>query len=78
MKSSSEDRSARAITTHHRDPVPGYPDPLSEVLHLAEKLDLAAVNARPLDLEAAWETGELTGDLAMVRSLLDQGLREAA
>ena len=73
-----EDRSARAITTHHRDPVPGYPDPLSEVLHLAEKLDLAAVNARPLDLEAAWETGELTGDLAMVRSLLDQGLREAA
>lgn len=73
-----EDRAIRAIATHHRHPVPGYHDSLSEVIFLAEKLDLAAVNAHAVDLDELWTTGQLSGDPAAVRAILGEEQRRAA
>lgn len=58
--------SARAIADHHREPPPDAPDPRTEVIYLAERIDLAAAGGRPYDLDAWFATGALTAskDLA--------------
>ena len=73
-----EEQATRAITTHHRNPVPAYPDSLSEVLFLAEKLDLAHVNATAVNLDELWSLGGLSGDPAQVRAIMGDEERLAA
>ena len=73
-----EERATRAIANHHRSPVPQFADPLGEVIFLAERIDLAAVNGKPLDLDALWESGGLTGDASVLRNILGEDQRLAA
>jgi HD-like signal output (HDOD) protein len=70
-----DERATRAIAAHHREPLPDWDDPLNETLFVAEKLDLAATNGTPLDLDALWAKARLTGDLS--RAILSDD-REAA
>ena len=78
MRWGLEERATRAIAYHHRDPVPRFADPLSEVIFLAEKMDLAAVNGRSLDYDAVWQNGGLTGDVSALRNILGEDRRQAA
>lgn len=55
---------ARAVASHHRDPVPAERDALCEVLFVAERVDIARQKAVPFDADAAWAEGALTGDKA--------------
>jgi len=66
-----EPDAVQAIARHHREPPPVVDDRLSGVVHLAEKIDMAHVKSVPLDLDAAWSAGRLTGDLDAVRELLE-------
>jgi len=63
---------ARAVALHHRSPVPTERDPLSEVAYLAERLDLASMAGKPVDLAETWQAGALTGAAARVESLLSR------
>jgi HD-like signal output (HDOD) protein len=63
---------AVAIASHHRQPPPEFPDPLTEVLWLAERVDLAAIQGRPLDLDALWREGALSGDPTAASLLLPE------
>ncbi len=63
---------AQAISIHHRDPVPPHPDPLSEVVFLAERMDLAGIRQQPLDLEALWAAGGLGGEPGAARQALSE------
>ena len=73
-----EERAVRAIAHHHRDPVPHHHDALGEVIYLAEKLDLAAINGIPVDLDALWVHGGLSGDSSAVRGILGEDQQLAA
>jgi putative nucleotidyltransferase with HDIG domain len=56
-------RAARALAEHHRHPVPDTTDPLTELLFVAERLDLAAhVRFDEPDWEALWADGMITTD----------------
>jgi putative nucleotidyltransferase with HDIG domain len=60
-------RAARALAEHHRHPVPDTTDPLTELLYVAERLDLAAhVRFEEPDWEALWVDGTITTDRAAV------------
>jgi HD-like signal output (HDOD) protein len=50
---------AQAIASHHRRPVPTEPHLASELLFIAERLDLAEVRHTAPDLDAWWEEGAL-------------------
>jgi HD-like signal output (HDOD) protein len=63
------DDAARAIASHHRAGG-GAPDKLTEVIWLAEQVDLARVRNQAVDLPALWSTGRLTGDLAATEQIL--------
>ena len=69
---------ARAISHHHRTPVPENGDPLSEVVYLAERLDLERLRGTAPDLPAMWQAGALTGDLDRVRSMFAEPEQQAA
>ncbi|MFN8572430.1 MAG: HDOD domain-containing protein [Gemmatimonadaceae bacterium] len=62
---------AHAVSTHHRAPLPEVRDALSEVLYLAERLDLLSQRGLPADLDALWRDGALGGDKARVAGLFD-------
>jgi HD-like signal output (HDOD) protein len=72
------DPAARAIASHHRTHPPSQPDPLSEVIFLAERIDLAEQHGKPLDFERMWQEGALTGDRERVTALFDAPAAEAA
>lgn len=60
-------RAARALAEHHRHPVPDTTDPLTELLYVAERLDLAAhVRFEEPDWAALWADGTITTDRAAV------------
>jgi len=63
-------RFARSIICHHRTPPPREPDPLCEVVHLAEYLDLAAQREEAPNLQRLWESSELTGSLETALEIL--------
>ena len=63
------DDAARAIASHHRT-ADVAPDKLTEVIWLAEQVDLARVRGQAIDLPALWSNGRLTGQLAGVEQLL--------
>jgi putative nucleotidyltransferase with HDIG domain len=60
-------RAARALAEHHRHPAPAAPDPLTELLYVAERLDLAAhVRFQEPDWETLWQDGQIATDRAAV------------
>jgi HD-like signal output (HDOD) protein len=64
------DDAASAIATHHRRPVPEILDVATEVVWLAERIDLAQIHGQPIDLPALWHEGSLTGDRTAAEALL--------
>ena len=70
------DDAARAIAAHHRTSVqsvpsaPSAPDRLTEVIWLAERVDIATVRRQPIDLPALWRAGNLSGDPADAEEIL--------
>lgn len=69
---------ARAIATHHRTHPPTEPDLMSEVIYLAEHIDMAEIHGQRLDLDRLWEDGKLTFDPAPVKALFEEPEAEAA
>jgi HD-like signal output (HDOD) protein len=65
------DDAARAIAEHHRDPRPDPPNRFTEVIWLAERVDIAAVSGRPIDAAELWRAGGLSGDPARAQLILD-------
>lgn len=61
---------ARAIGTHHREPLPAVRNPLAEVIWLAERIDLDAQKRLPINLVELWKQGALGGDPAEATALL--------
>lgn len=72
------ENAARAISRHHREPAPEHPDVLSEVIFVAEKYDLATQRGLPVELDAWWEAGALTGHLEAAKSILAEPDQMAA
>jgi HD-like signal output (HDOD) protein len=66
-----EEEAVRAIATHHREPPPEGDDRLSEVVFLAEKVDLASLASEHFNLDALWTVGRLSADIREVREILD-------
>jgi len=66
------DDNARAIATHHRKDADS-PEHLTEVVWLAERIDLANIRNRSIDLPGLWQEGRLTGDRAAVERTLAAG-----
>jgi HD-like signal output (HDOD) protein len=65
------DDAAAAIAAHHREPRPADPDALSEVIWLAEQVDLATQRNVPFDLPGLWPTAGLRADPDAVQTVLD-------
>lgn len=63
---------ARAIGTHHRSPAPIEPSLPSELLFLAERVDLARSREQALDLDGWWEAGALLTRRAGVEKILGE------
>ncbi|HEY4130319.1 MAG TPA: HDOD domain-containing protein [Gemmatimonadaceae bacterium] len=57
---------ARAVATHHRDPRPVRRDVLSEVVFVAERVDLASQRKQFVDLPAMWDEAGLTASMDAV------------
>ncbi len=67
------DESARAVAHHHRNPPLTPPCPLSEVLFVAERLDLQAGSGEGApELAALWRSGELTAPLPRVAAIWER------
>jgi HD-like signal output (HDOD) protein len=64
------DATARAISMHHRDPIPAEPHLASELLFVAERIDIAGIRGTPVELEAWWREGGLIAGLQRVDRLL--------
>jgi len=69
---------AAAIAAHHRDPAPVPRNALTEVIWLAERLDLLEQRGAPVDLDELWLQGELCGDQTGARHALAQLKTELA
>jgi HD-like signal output (HDOD) protein len=63
---------AHAIAEHHRRPAPEKPDPLTECLYVAERVELAHSNFTKLDWESIWDEGAITGDVLAVQDRVRQ------
>ena len=63
------DEAARAIASHHRTAGEDS-GPLTELVWLAERIDLATARGQAMDLTALWREGRLTGDQRMVERTL--------
>jgi putative nucleotidyltransferase with HDIG domain len=61
---------ARAVSTHHRDPRPVRRDVLSEVVYVAERVDLANTRKQFVDLPAMWDDAGLTASMDTVSDTL--------
>jgi HD-like signal output (HDOD) protein len=66
------DDAALSIARHHRDPVPVERDAASEVIWLAEHVDLAAQRGVPLSLPVLWHAADLSADLDAVQAAIDE------
>ncbi len=63
---------ARALATHHREPRPVRRDVLSEVVHVAERVDLARENKQFLDMQAMWDDAGLTANMDVVSDAISR------
>ncbi len=61
---------AHAIGTHHRAPVPEMYDARCELLYVAERIDLARVAGRELDVEGWWRDGLLATPRDVVEKVM--------
>lgn len=68
------DRAASAIGNHHRTLNITQRDSLSEVLFVAEQADHAWRRSMPLDIDALWQAGQLTGSPARAATALQAQL----
>ncbi len=64
------DSVAKAISGHHRNPVPAEENRMSEVLFIAERTDHALSGVIPRDVAAWWSDGAISGDPARVEELI--------
>jgi HD-like signal output (HDOD) protein len=64
------DEAALAIATHHREPVPAIHNAASEVIWLAERVDLAVQRGEQMDLPALWRIGALSANLEVARGVI--------
>lgn len=71
------DRAATAIGAHHRRGGAAVLAPLAEVVFVAERVDLAQYRGQPVDFDAIWSHGSLSGTPARAADAV-QRLREAA
>lgn len=69
---------ARAVATHHREPVPAERDLLGEVLFVAERVDIHRQKGQPVDWEGAWSAGQLSGDQDEARRLVESDRSQVA
>jgi len=58
-----DDDSVIAISVHHRQPPPQANIPLSEVIYLAERIDITQQTGEDLTLAKIWREGQLSGSL---------------
>ena len=65
------DDSVAAIAIHHRSPPPDSDMPLSEVILVAERIDLAKQKGERPDLAQLWNIGKLSGSLEKVQEIID-------
>ena len=70
------DVAANTIATHHRDPLPATKDVSTEVIWLAEKVDLADARGRQIDLQTLFRDGALTGDFDAAAAAIASALEE--
>jgi HD-like signal output (HDOD) protein len=64
------DDAARAIAEHHREPRPDPPNRYTEVIWLAERVDIATTNGQPIDTVELWRAGALSGDPNKAQAIL--------
>jgi HD-like signal output (HDOD) protein len=65
------DDAARAIAEHHRDPRPDPPNRFTEVIWLAERVDILSISGQPIDTAELWLAGGLSGDPSRAQAILD-------
>jgi hypothetical protein len=65
-------RAARAIGSHHRKSSDGMPNPLAEVVYLAEAVDHAQRRNEKFDLRVALFDGKVKADHDAVRAVLER------
>lgn len=53
---------AHSLSEHHRRPPPDAPDRPTELIYVAERLDLIQARVEQLDWEAIWQEGRITTD----------------
>lgn len=71
------ERAVSAIGTHHRSDHAVARDTLAEAVFAAERIDLAQYRSVPVDFDALWTQGQLSGSPARAAAAL-QRLRDAA
>ncbi len=67
-------RAAHVVANHHRCPKPVPEDLLTEVVFLAERIDVAEQRGETLDIELLWDEAALTGPRDPVRELVEAGI----
>ena len=66
------DATAHVIGGHHRRPVPQAPELATEVIFVAEALELARCNGAKFDMAKLWQEGGLTADPGAVEAVIAQ------
>jgi HD-like signal output (HDOD) protein len=69
---------ARAVSEHHRRLTPQPADPMTELLYVAEAIELAHANGSKLDWDEIWQSGGIRADRAEVEQRLVRMEPEAA
>ena len=65
-----DEKAAHVVANHHRCPKPVPEDVFTEVVFLAERIDIAEQRGETLDVEPLWDAAELTGPRAPVMDLV--------
>jgi len=65
-----DEKAALVVANHHRQSKPEPEDILTEVIFLAERIDVAEQRGQTLDIEPLWKAAELTGPLERVKDFL--------
>lgn len=65
-----DEKAAHVVANHHRFPKPEPENILTEVVFLAERIDIAEQRGVQLDIEPLWDTAGLTGPRAAVRDFV--------
>jgi len=73
-----DERAADVIATHHRNGPDIAAGPMSEVVYLAERLDIAATRSEKHDPSEVWEQAELNMPLDVLTDLFEVGHQREA